>query len=127
MFVIWLFLFSFGLSGLLFVALHGSQYIGKDYFESDEFNSEIYQFTSLLYSFEVGPSLKEEVKKAITVSDEDIEEHRYRYGDLNAQLANIKAQYESKITDAKAAKNKEAVEMYTAERDKKLKDITRNV
>lgn len=124
--MLWLFLFSFGLSGLLFVALHGSQYIGKDYFESDEFNSEIYQFTSLLYSFEVGPSLKEEMKKTITVSDEDIEEHRYRYGDLNEQLANTKDQYELKITDAKAAKNKEAVEMYTAERDKKLKDITRN-
>lgn len=122
----WILLFSFGVSGLLFVALNGSQYMGKDYFESDEFNSEIYQFTSLLYSFEAGEDIKKEIQKEFTVSDEDIEEYRYRYGDLNEQLASIKEQYEVPINDAKAVNNKEAAKMYIAERDKKLKDITRN-
>ena len=126
LFVIWLFLFSFGVSGLLFVALHGSQYIGKDYFDSDTFHSQLNEFTSLLAFFEAGASTKEEVKDGITVSNEDIEEYRYRYGDLNEQLATIKAQYEDKITASKAEKNKEAAEMYIAERDKKLKDITQN-
>ena len=63
--MIWILLFSFGVSGLLFVALNGSQYMGKDYFESDEFNSELYQFTSLLYSFEAGEAIKEEIQKRV--------------------------------------------------------------
>lgn len=66
------------------------------------------------------------MKEAITISDEDIEEYRYQYGDLNEQLANIKSQYNDKIKDLKAGKNKEAMELYITERDKKLKDITQN-
>ena len=126
LFVIWLFLFSFGVSGLLFVTLHGSQYIGKDYFDSDTFHSQLNEFTSLLAFFEAGAFTKEEVKEEITVSNEDIEEYRYRYGDLNEQLATIKTQYDDKITALKAEKNKAAAEIYIAERDKKLKDITQN-
>ena len=126
LFVIWLLLFSFGISGLLFVVIHGSQYIGKSYFDTDTFHSQLNEFTSLLVFFEAGESTKEEVKKAITVSDEDIEEYRYRYGDLNEQLTTIKAQYQDKIIASQAEKNKEATEMYIAERDEKLKDITKN-
>ena len=126
LFVIWLLLFSFGISGLLFVALHGSQYIGKDYFDSDTFHSQLNEFTSLVAFFEAGAFTKEEVKEKITVSNEDIEEYRYRYGDLNEQLATIKAQFDDKITASKAEKNKAAAEIYIAERDKKLKDITQN-
>ncbi len=126
LFIIWLFLFSFGVSGLLFVTLHGSQYIGKDYFDSDTFHSQLNEFTNLLAFFEAGAFTKEEVKEEITVSNEDIEEYRYRYGDLNEQLATIKTQYDDKITALKAEKNKAAAEIYIAERDKKLKDITQN-
>ena len=126
LFIIWLFLFSFGVSGLLFVLLHGSQYMGKDYFGTDTFRSQLDEFTSLLGFFEAEPSMKEDVKEAITISDEDIEEYRYRYGDLNEQLANIKAQYEDTINHLQAENNKEAAKLYIAERDKKLKDITQN-
>ncbi len=126
LFIIWLFLFSFGVSGVLFVLLHGSQYMGKDYFDTDTFRSQLDEFTSLLGFFEAEPSMKEDVKEAITISDEDIEEYRYRYGDLNEQLANIKAQYEDTINHLQAENNKEAAKLYIAERDKKLKDITQN-
>ena len=126
LFVIWLVLFSFGVSGVLFVVLQGSQYIGKDYFDSDTFHSQLNEFASLLMFFETGAPTKDEVKEAITVSTEDIEEYRYRYGDLHEQLANIKAQYEDQITILQAEKNKQAAEIYIAERDKKLKDITQN-
>lgn len=124
--MIWLFLLSFGVSGLLFVALHGSDYIGKDYFDTETFHSQLYEFTSLLFFIDAGESKKKEMKEEITVSDEDIEEYRYRYGDLNEQLANIKAQYDDKINDLKAGKNKEAMNLYIKERDKKIKDITQN-
>lgn len=122
----WLVLFSFGVSGLLFILLHGSQYVGKNYFDTDTFHSQLDEFTSLLVFFEAGTSMKDDLKEVITVSNEDIEEYRYRYGDLNEQLTSIKVQYEDQIAIAQAEKNKEAVEMYIAERDKKLKDITQN-
>lgn len=124
--MIWLFLLSFGGSGLVFVALHGSDYIGKDYFDTETFHSQLYEFTSLLFFFDAGESKKKEMKEEITVSDEDIEEYRYRYGDLNEQLANIKAQYNDNINDLKAGKNKEAMNLYIKERDKKIEDITQN-
>ena len=100
--------------------------MGKDYFGTDTFRSQLDEFTSLLGFFEAEPSMKEDVKEAITISDEDIEEYRYRYGDLNEQLANIKAQYEDTINHLQAENNKEAAKLYIAERDKKLKDITQN-
>ena len=83
---------------------------------------------------------KEEVKKKITVTPEEIEEYRYRYGDLESQLDSIRNQYQSEtgetVTETTETATDGATEETTtvqtpdeallAERDKKLADITKN-
>ncbi len=125
-FVIWILLFTFGLSGIISGLFNGKDYIKKDYFQTQQFEDELNQFVDYLKMFELNNINKEELKKKITVTAEEIEEHRYRYGDLSTQVSNIKGQYEHKIQDALLAGNKEVADAYIAERDKKIEDITNN-
>ncbi|WP_462408701.1 histidine kinase dimerization/phospho-acceptor domain-containing protein [Neobacillus sp. Marseille-QA0830] len=122
----WTFLVSFGLSGILAAFMYGSHYIHRDYFHTPEFQSEVDQFAGYLSTFKLYDLSLEEAKKAITVTKEDIDEHRYRYGTLPEQVDNIKAQYEERIQGAIDAGNKEAEDAFKAERDAKIEDITNN-
>lgn len=122
----WILLFSFGLSGLLVGLNQGENYVNSNYFKTKQFEGELNQFIDYLSMFELNAVTKEEAKQLITVSKEEIEEHRYRYGDLSSQLENIRAQYEPKIQDAKAAQNEELATIYIEERDQKINDITKN-
>lgn len=97
-----------------------------DYFESEEFNSQMDQFVSMLNMFELYKMPKEEMKKQITVSDEEIEEHRTRYGNLSDQISNISMQYEDQIRAAIDSENKAAEAVLKKERDEKIADITEN-
>ncbi|WP_042460420.1 histidine kinase dimerization/phospho-acceptor domain-containing protein [Neobacillus dielmonensis] len=123
---VWAFLVSFGLSGILAAALFGSHYIYKDYFHTPDFQYQVDQFAGYLSTFELHDLPLEEAKKAITVTKEDIDEHRYRYGTLPEQVDNIKAQYEERIQGALDADNQDAVDAFKAERDGKIEDITNN-
>lgn len=125
-FVIWILLFTFGLSGIISGLCNGKDYIKKDYFQTKQFEDQLNQFIAYLKMFELSNINKEEIKKKITVTAEEIEEHRYRYGDLSTQVSNIKSQYEHKIQDALLAGNKEVADAYVAERDRKIEDITNN-
>ncbi|MFC0273132.1 sensor histidine kinase [Metabacillus herbersteinensis] len=122
----WILLLTYGLSGIITAISSGSDYVESDYFHTEQFESELNQFIEYLTLFELNEISKDEAKKKIIVTTEDIEEHRYRYGDLSEQITTIKDQYEQRIQDAKAAGNEEVVETYTTERDKKIKDITAN-
>lgn len=122
----WLLLFSFGLSGLMLGLTQGSHYAESDYFQTLQFESQLNRFVDYLSMFELNHMTKEEAKKGITVTAEEINEHRYRYGDLAQQVENIRGQYEPKISDALAEHNNEAANFYTAERDKKIEDVTNN-
>ncbi|KMY55770.1 histidine kinase [Bacillus sp. FJAT-27231] len=122
----WLLLFVIGLSSVVAAVHDGRTYFKRDYFHTMEFDDHLNQFISYLNTYELGNMSKEEAKKAITVTAEEIEEHRYRYGSLPEQIANIKSQYETAIQEANAADNKEAAQILIKERDKKIADITKN-
>jgi signal transduction histidine kinase len=124
--IVWLLLFSQGVSGIMNGLLDGRDYIRKDYFETPQFAKQLDRFIHTLNIFELNYLPKEEAKKLISVSTEDINEHRTRYGNLSEQVSNIKAQYEGKIREALATKNQEVANLYIAERDGKIEDITKN-
>ncbi|MFD2445313.1 histidine kinase dimerization/phospho-acceptor domain-containing protein [Bacillus sp. CGMCC 1.16607] len=123
---IWAFLFTIGLSGLLALYTYGSEYIHRDYSKSYVFQDSIYQFVGYLSMFELDSPTLDEVKKTLTVSESEINEHRYRYGTLPEQIANIQSQYEERIQGALDTENKEAAKAFTTERDTKIEDITKN-
>ena len=124
--VVWLLLFSHGLNGTMTGLVHASDYLQRDYFQTDAFEGQLNHFLDMLSMYELNYIPKEEAKQAIVVTQEEIEEHRYRYGELPDQIANIKAQYEPRIQKAMAENNKAAADAYIAERDKKIEDITLN-
>lgn len=93
----------------------GGNYIGKTYFDSDGFNEEVSNFESSVVSLILAVPEIEEVKKNITVTEEDIEEYRYRFGSLQEQLDSIIYQYEARTDDESIA-----------ERNKKMEEITKN-
>lgn len=122
----WLLLLTFGLSGTLAALTQGDHYWQRDYFQTEQFASRLDEFTDYLAMFELNYLPPEEMKQRITVTAEEIEEHRYRYGDLPEQIKDINNQYEYKIQEAQQSQNKELLEFYTSERDKKIEDITNN-
>ncbi|MGG3890492.1 histidine kinase dimerization/phospho-acceptor domain-containing protein [Metabacillus fastidiosus] len=124
--VFWLILFTYALSGVTAGISSGSDYLRGDYFKTPQFNDELNQFINYLSMFELNELPKAEAKKAITVSKDEIDEHRYRYGNLSSQISSIKSQYEDKVNDAKEAGNEEVAQTYVEERDKKIEDITNN-
>lgn len=124
--VVWALLVTFGLSGLFSALTGGSQFLRGDYFESEEYGHQMNRFISMLNVYELNSMPKEEMKKKITVSDEEIEEHRTRYGNLGDQVSNIGLQYDQQIQDAKDSGNKAVEAALTKERDAKIADITEN-
>lgn len=101
--------------GLFTVVDEGQNYIGKNYFDSDSFQVELESFQSSIVPLVLSVPDKEEVKKNITVTRDEVEEYRYRYGGLQEQLDSIRFQYEGRADDA-------SIE----ERNKKMADITKN-
>lgn len=87
---------------------------------------ELDEFKGYLSSFELYNMPIEEAKKEIKVTKDDIVEHRYRYGNQTDQISNLKGQYEERIQEAMNAGNQGAADAYTAERDAKIEDITKN-
>jgi signal transduction histidine kinase len=122
--VAWLVLFAYGISGVLSALVNDKDYFESDYFKTSQFEYSLRSFTNYLYTYEI--QSKEDMKKAITVSKDEIEEHRYRYGDLPEQIQNIEYQYNSKIDEAKTNKHESLAEIYIKERDTKIADITKN-
>ncbi|WP_028399428.1 HAMP domain-containing sensor histidine kinase [Ectobacillus panaciterrae] len=122
----WFIMLTIGISGVLSIISNGGEYAQKDYFHTQAFLDTRSRYLDLLSAFNLNYISKEDAKQKITVTDEQIKEHRYRYGDLSEQITNIKQQYEGKIQEALAAGNKDAADLYTAERDKKIADITNN-
>ncbi|MGE7624658.1 histidine kinase dimerization/phospho-acceptor domain-containing protein [Viridibacillus sp. NPDC096237] len=121
-----LLLMSIVLFSVFSLILQGPKYIGKDYFDSDSFQSKLDNFT-----FDIGPLLlnpidAEEAKKTITVTENEIEEHRNRYGTLSEQVENINNQYQHRIAQAIDSNAKKVKETLIKERDSKIDDITKN-
>jgi signal transduction histidine kinase len=121
----WMLLLTFGVSGLLSFLHSGPHYL-KNYFQTSEFEYQLDDFVRQLSIYELNNLTKEEVKSLIFVTNDEIEEHRYRYGNLNEQITNIKDQYDVQIEEALANENQTVADAYIAERDKKIEDISKN-
>ncbi|GAB0169956.1 HAMP domain-containing sensor histidine kinase [Lysinibacillus sp. CTST325] len=104
----------------------GYQYIGKSYFQSENFQHELDNFQSELGPLVLNLPTTENLKSKIVVTQSEIEEHRDRYGTLGEQIGNIKAQYEGRIQDAANVNAPELKTKLEKERDAKIKDITTN-
>ncbi|MRH43467.1 GHKL domain-containing protein [Aquibacillus halophilus] len=119
-------LFTFNLSGILFLANYGTYYAQKDYFHTSKFQDEIDEFARYLSMFELNSVPLDEAKESLTVTEEEINEHRYRYGDLPEQINGINSQYEHLIQGALDTGSQQVADTYIAERDAKIEDITKN-
>ncbi len=104
----------------------GYQYIGKSYFQSENFQHELDNFQSELGPLVLNLPTTEDLKSKIVVTQNEIEEHRNRYGTLGEQVDNIKAQYAERIQEATNVNATELKTKLEKERDAKIKDITTN-
>ena len=124
--LLWLVLFTYGLSGVLSVLINDNDYLKTNYFKTSQYESTVGTFVSYLQAFEFSYQEKEEAKKKLTVSKEEIEEYRYRYGELTEQIQSIQEQYQHRIEDARASGNEDVANRYIKERDTKIEDISKN-
>lgn len=104
----------------------GYQYIGKSYFQSENFQGELDNFQSELGPLVLNMPIAEDLKSKIVVTQSEIEEHRNRYGTLGEQIDSIKAQYEGRIQEAANVNAPELKAKLEKERDAIIKDITTN-
>ncbi|WP_068985118.1 sensor histidine kinase [Lysinibacillus xylanilyticus] len=104
----------------------GYQYIGKSYFQSDNFQHELDNFQSELGPLVLNLPVAKDLKSKIVVTQNEIEEHRNRYGTIGSQIDNIKAQYEERIQEAANVNATDLKTKLEKERDEKIKDITAN-
>ncbi len=104
----------------------GYQYIGKSYFQSDDFQNELNNFQSELGPLVLNVPTAKDLKSKIVVTQDEIEEHRNYYGTLGEQIDNIKAQYEGRIQEAANVNATELKTKLEKERDATIKDITTN-
>ncbi|WP_062051446.1 hypothetical protein [Bacillus sp. JCM 19034] len=100
----WFLLVAFGLNGVLTLVSEGPYYM-KNYFQTTEFNHQFEDFLEQLSIYELNQLPKEQVKDLITVSNHELEEYRYRYGELSSQLESIQDQYIHRIEEALANDN----------------------
>ena len=119
-------LFGFGVSMCYSGLFSAKTVLTEDYYHTGEFEHTYDNFLELLTIFELSDMSADDIKERIVVSDGEIEEHQYRYGDLSIQISSIHEQYDEKINDLENAGNKEAAEVLIKERDEKIADITLN-
>ncbi|MFF2179513.1 histidine kinase dimerization/phospho-acceptor domain-containing protein [Lysinibacillus sp. NPDC058147] len=104
----------------------GYQYIGRSYFQSENFQHELDNFQSELGPLVLNLPTAEGLKSKIVVTESEIEEHRNFYGTLGQQIDNIKTQYENRINEAANVNATDLKTKLEKERDAKIKDITAN-
>ena len=125
--VITILLLSFGLSILASAVTNGRDILTGSYFQTNDFyNNTFYNYQELLRVFALSDWSEEDLKNQIVITDAEVEEHRYRYGDLSEQISSIKNQYEMRINDLKDVGSTEAASVLEKERDEKIQDITLN-
>ena len=125
--IITILLLSFGLSILVSAVTNGRDIFSGSYFQTNDFqNNTFYHYQELLRVFVLSDWTEENLKDQIVITSDEIEEHRYRYGDLSEQIFSIKEQYEIQINNLKDIGNTEAAGVLEKERDEKIQDITLN-
>ncbi|MDP5272598.1 sensor histidine kinase [Chengkuizengella axinellae] len=97
-----------------------------DYFETDVFKSDYYDFLNILGPIElntIDEVDKENLKRLISISPTQISDFRNSKGSLSEQLNHIQAKYDQRITEAKASNNEIVTKALTQERDQKVEEI----
>lgn len=117
---------SFGITMITSFLYSGVEMVRGSYFETNDFDRAIHHFLDYVVLFDIADMDAEELKSRIVVTEEEINEHRYQFGTLDEQIANIKEQYASRIAELQNMGNKEAAAALIAERDAKITDITLN-
>lgn len=115
---------TFGLSGLLTLFSFGNNYVHRDYFHTPKFGAELHQFAQYLNMFELNSTTLEKEKQLLTVSEEDIIQYRDRLGSIIVQTESLEEEYQQRIDEALMANNQEAADIYIAERNQKIEDMT---
>lgn len=122
---LWLTVVSLVLIGFFGVMELGSDYFGKSYVDTEEFNVNYNSFTDHLIAIKLDPLNKERVEEQAVTADE-IEEYRNRFGSLADQVRSIQEQYNTDIEEAKSSKNNSLEKILTEERDEKIEAISEN-
>ncbi|WP_040226623.1 hypothetical protein, partial [Bhargavaea cecembensis] len=120
---VWVLLAAFSLFALMTLIETGPRIIGKEYTETEEFKSSARFFMDNIGPYVLNPLDPEKAKEEIRVSPDEIDAHRFEYGDQDSQLDSIRIQYEDRIANAENDEEKNAL---TEERDGKLDDIRQN-
>lgn len=120
---LWLTTLSIVLISIFSVMELGPKYFGKSYLDTPEFKEEYRDFISRLVVLKLDPPKAE---TEFTVTEEEIEEYRTRYGTLAQQIQSIQDQFNPDIAEARENDNDSLVEILTAERDDKIADIREN-
>ncbi|WOV87787.1 HAMP domain-containing sensor histidine kinase [Sporosarcina oncorhynchi] len=123
---IWAALVVIVLVSILSLNRQGFNMIGKNFAESGNVSWGLDEFYTTIGPSELNPIDPTEAKKQITVTENEIEEHRTRYGALSNQLADIQGQYKDLIEEAKNVSNEVLVNALIEERDIKIEDIKMN-
>lgn len=95
-----LFLMFVVVFAILTILVQGNRYFGKNYFESNSFDSEAEQFALDVARYEINPLTKEDFTEVLKVTKDDIVHYRTYYGSLAEQIQNIKDQYADEIATA---------------------------
>ncbi|MCO7127989.1 HAMP domain-containing histidine kinase [Sporolactobacillus shoreicorticis] len=114
-----------GLSLLIFAFSAFHNYMFGTFEKTDDFMSSYYNFRHYLALLKLNSPFNTDVKKLL-VTDSDIHEFRYRYGNLEKQLANVRGQYKDVIAKAEENNDKDVVSYYKKVQKSKLKAIQKN-
>ena len=117
---------SFGITMTASFLYSGVEMVRGSYFKTNDFENAIHRFLDYVVLFDIAEIDTKELKSRIVVSEEEIDEHRYQFGTLDEQIANIKEKYMSRIAEFQSMGNTEAATALIAERDAKITDITLN-
>lgn len=118
-----LFLMFVVVFAIMVVFVQGNRYFGKNYFESNSFDSEAEQFALAVARYEINPLTKEDFSEVLEVTKDEIQRYRLYYGTLAEQIQNIKDQYADDINNAQ---DEDVLQALKNERDAKVADIQKN-
>ena len=123
---IWSALVTLVLIALPSVIHYAPQLVGKSFTDQQGFKYTMEQVYDELSVSVLNPIDLKKAEKELSVSKDEIDEYRERYGTLSEQLDSIQQQYIDQIKEAKSDKNETLLLALVKERNAKLDDIQQN-
>ncbi|WP_078553824.1 sensor histidine kinase [Bacillus alkalicellulosilyticus] len=115
-------LFTFGLGGVLTMINDGPTLIKGDYFETQDFEDELYYFTQLI-EYEIQPLVLENIVGELTVSENEISNYRDTIGHFADYIHQIRSEYEF-LFETEVISEQDT-KLLMEEQEKKIEDITK--